>query len=137
MYDSGKIVTGLVIFGGLVTFPIWYNALTGKTGYVPKPKIVTEEKQCIEPKEYIRTRHKDLLKDWRESVVRNGIRTYVASNRKEYTMSLTRTCMKCHSNKLEEFCLQCHNYMAVTAKCWDCHAYPKGINLWESTEEGS
>ncbi len=126
MYDSGKIIAGLVIFGGLVTFPIWYNALTGKTGYVPKPKIVTEEKQCIEPKEYIRTRHKDLLKDWRESVVRKGIRTYVASNRKEYSMSLTRTCMKCHSNKLEEFCLQCHNYMAVTAKCWDCHAYSKG-----------
>jgi hypothetical protein len=38
MYDSGKIITGLVIFGGLVTFPIWYNALTGKTGYVPKPR---------------------------------------------------------------------------------------------------
>jgi hypothetical protein len=137
MYDSGKIITGLVIFGGLVTSPIWYNALTGKTGYVPKPKIVTEEKECVEPKKYIRTRHKDLLKDWRESVVRKGIRTYLASNRKEYTMSLTRTCMKCHSNKLEEFCLQCHNYMGVTAKCWDCHAYPKGTDLWKSIEGGS
>lgn len=127
MYDSGKIMAGLVIFGCLVTSPIWYNALTGKSGYIPKPKIVTDKKRCIEPKEYIRTRHKDLLEEWRESVVRKGIRTYVAGDKQRYTMSLTRTCMNCHSNKLEEFCLQCHNYVGVTNNCWDCHAYPKGI----------
>lgn len=131
MYDTGKIVTGLVIFGGLITFPLWYDALNGKTGYVPKPKIVTEEKRCIEPKEYIRTQHPNLLKDWRESVVRRGSRTYVAGDKKEYTMSLTRTCMKCHTTKLEEFCLQCHNYMGVVNNCWDCHEYPKGRDQWK------
>lgn len=131
MYDTGKIITGLAIFGGLVTFPLWYDALNGKTGYVPKPKIVTEEKRCIEPKEYIRTQHPNMLKDWRESVVRRGSRTYVASDKKEYTMSLTRTCMKCHTTKLEEFCLQCHNYMGVVNNCWDCHEYPKGRDQWK------
>lgn len=127
MYDSGKIIAGLVVFGCLATSPIWYNALTGKTGYIPKPKIVTEKKECIEPKEYIRTRHKDVLEDWMESVVRKGIRTYVAGDKKRYTMSLTRTCMNCHSNKLDEFCFQCHNYLGVRNDCWDCHAYPKGV----------
>lgn len=131
MYDTGKIITGLAIFGGLITFPLWYDALNGKTGYVPKPKIVTEEKRCIESKDYIRTQHPNLLKDWRESVVRRGSRTYVAGDKKEYTMSLTRTCMKCHTTKLEEFCLQCHNYMGVVNNCWDCHEYPKGRDQWK------
>ncbi len=25
MYDSGKIITGLIVFVLLITFPIWYN----------------------------------------------------------------------------------------------------------------
>jgi hypothetical protein len=39
-------------------------------------------------------------------------------------MSLTRTCLDCHSNKAE-FCDRCHTYMAVDPYCWDCHVEPK------------
>jgi len=129
MYDSDKIIVGILIFIILMTFPIWYNAFTGKTGYIPKPKIepkiLADKKQCIEPKDYIRVNHGDLLKDWRESVVRSNNRVYIASDKKRYNMSLTKTCMNCHSNKLDEFCNQCHNYMGVTNNCWDCHTYQK------------
>ena len=36
MYDSGKIITGLIIFVLFITFPIWYNHLDA--GEVPKPE---------------------------------------------------------------------------------------------------
>jgi len=126
MYDGKKIIPGLIIFLGLVTSPLWYNATSGKISYIPKPKIPAEKKECVEPKNYIRINHKNLLDDWKESVVRKGATTYLASNKKSYLMSLNRTCMNCHTDKTE-FCDQCHNYMGVTNKCWDCHMYPKEI----------
>ena len=124
MYDGKKIIPGLIIFLALVSYPFWHNAASGKMGYVPKPKIAADKKECVEPKNYIRVNHKNLLEDWKESVVRKGGRVYLASNKKTYTMSLNRTCMNCHTDKTE-FCDQCHNYMGVTNKCWDCHMYPK------------
>jgi len=126
MHDAGKIILGLIVFLSIVTYPVWHNAISGKMGYVPAPKAPAEKKQCIEPKAVIRVVHRDLLTDWRESVVRGGSRTYVAGDRKKYNMSLSRTCMNCHTDKTE-FCDQCHNYMGVAPRCWDCHTYPKGI----------
>jgi len=124
MYDAGKIISGLLIFVCLILFPSLYTAVSGKVGYVPKPKVIGEEKKCIESTPYMRTQHTDLLIEWRDSVVRRGLRTYTASEGKKYTMGLTETCMKCHSNKAE-FCDQCHNYAGVKPYCWDCHNYPK------------
>ncbi|MBS3920072.1 MAG: sulfate reduction electron transfer complex DsrMKJOP subunit DsrJ [Deltaproteobacteria bacterium] len=126
MYDGKKIIPGLILFLGIVTYPIWHNTVSGKIDYVPKPKIPADKKECVEPKALIRVNHKDLLDDWKMSVVRSGIRTYQASNKKIYTMSLTRTCMNCHQDR-KEFCDQCHNYMGVKNKCWDCHMYPKEL----------
>ena len=124
MYDADKIIPGLIIFLCLITFPIWYTMTTGKAGYVPEPEIVTEEKQCVESTPYMREKHMDLLEDWRESVVREGNRTYTASDGKEYEISLS-TCLSCHSNKIE-FCDQHHNYAGVEPSCWDCHIVPEG-----------
>ncbi len=126
MYDGKKIIPGLIIFLGLITSPFWYNAVSGKTDYIPKPKLPADKKECVAPKDIIRIVHKDLLEDWKESVVRKGGTTYLASNKKRYIMSLNRTCMSCHTDKVE-FCDQCHNYVGVTNKCWDCHIYPKQI----------
>jgi hypothetical protein len=91
---------------------------------MPKPKIPADKKECVESKDYIRVNHGSLLDDWKESVVRKGGYVYVAANRKTHTMSLNRTCMNCHRDKAE-FCDQCHDYIGVTNKCWDCHIYPK------------
>jgi hypothetical protein len=130
MYDGKKIIPGLIIFLALVSFPLWHNAGSGKMNYVPKPEISPEilkdKKECVEPKAYIRVNHKDLLEGWETSVVRNGMRTYRATNKKTYAMSLNRTCMNCHPDRTK-FCDQCHNYMGVTNKCWDCHLYPKEL----------
>ncbi len=124
MYDSGKIITGLIIFLGLITFPSWYNLVQGKASIAPELKIVTKEKKCIEATPYMRTNHMELITLWRDSVVRDGNRIYVNSDGKKYIMSLQNTCMKCHSNK-SEFCDRCHNYSAVTPNCWNCHIAPE------------
>jgi hypothetical protein len=121
MYDSPKVIAGIIIFLFLITSPIWYNMATGKASYVPQIKIDTNQTQCVESKEYMRENHMDLLDDWRMDVVRGESRTYKASDGKEYEKSLTNTCMSCHEERTE-FCVKCHDYAAVKQpKCWDCH----------------
>ncbi len=126
MYDGKKIIPGLIVFLGLVTSPLWYNAVSGKMSYIPKPEKPADKKECVEPTAFIRVNHKNLLEDWKESAVRKGVRIYTASNKKTYAMDLNRTCMSCHRDKTK-FCDQCHNYAGVTNKCWDCHIYPKEV----------
>jgi len=123
MYDADKFIPGLVIFLCIITLPIWYSLASGKAAYVPEPQIVTKEKRCIEAKEWMRENHMDLLDNWRESAVRQGNRTYVASDGQEYEMSITGTCLDCHPNK-SGFCDQCHDYVGVKPDCWDCHNLP-------------
>jgi len=127
MYDGGKIIAGLVIFLGLITFPVWSNIADGDADFVPQPKIITEATNCVAPVEYMRSSHMDILNEWRDLVVREGKRVYVAFDGKEHEMSLTNTCLDCHSNKAE-FCDQCHNYVGVKPYCWDCHNEPKESN---------
>lgn len=128
MYNAGKIIIGLIIFVGIVMFPFINNM--GKANAKPEPKVDTpaiqqmQVKQCVEPKSFMKAEHMQLLNDWRDSVVRDDNKIYVASDGKKYSMSLQNTCMHCHSNK-KEFCDKCHNYMAVKPYCWDCHIQPK------------
>ncbi|OIQ07923.1 hypothetical protein MTCOM_15860 [Moorella thermoacetica] len=126
--DARYIITGLVIFVGLMTFPFWSNA--GRAAPAPAPNLDTPairqlpSKQCIEATQYMRAYHMQLLNDWRTQVVRDGKEIYVASDGKQYTMSLENTCFQCHSNKAE-FCDQCHTYAGVEPDCWSCHIEPK------------
>ncbi|PJC74886.1 MAG: cytochrome C [Syntrophobacterales bacterium CG_4_8_14_3_um_filter_49_14] len=124
MYDTAKIVAGIISFLCLITFPIWYNVTGGKAEYVPDLKIVTQEKQCVESKGYMRNNHMQLLNEWRNTVVREGNRVYVASDGRKYDMSLSRTCLKCHVNKAD-FCDKCHNYVEVAPTCFNCHVVPE------------
>jgi hypothetical protein len=67
----------------------------------------------------------DLLNQWRNAVVRDGERDYVASSGEVFNMSLTETCLDCHENR-DAFCTRCHDYASVEPKCWDCHVDPRG-----------
>ncbi|MGE5236516.1 MAG: sulfate reduction electron transfer complex DsrMKJOP subunit DsrJ [Acidobacteriota bacterium] len=122
MRDRGKIITGLAIFVGVALLPFWSNV--SRAVVKPEPKIVTKEKACILPTQEMRDSHMELLNRWRNTVVRDGERTYVAADGKTIRMSLSATCMSCHPNK-KEFCDRCHNYLAVSPYCWECHVEPK------------
>jgi hypothetical protein len=129
MHDAWKIVTGLAVFGVLVTSPLWINALSTDPASIPTltgpPNGAT---QCVEDAAWMRASHMDLLNDWRDAVVRDGRRDYRSElTGATYDMSLSRTCMGCHSNK-DEFCDRCHTYMAVSPYCWDCHVEPREVS---------
>jgi hypothetical protein len=126
MYDASKIVAGLAVFVVLATSPLWYNALSTASSEAPVLQQPTNgSTECVEATEYMRANHMDLLDQWRDTVVREDVRTYTSKAGKDYTMSLSETCLDCHSNK-EQFCDACHTYSAVTPYCWDCHVIPEG-----------
>jgi len=121
MKDKKIIFTCLIVFVIIALFPFWYNR--GKAANAPDP-ILTEKakaaKMCVRSTDYMKAEHMQLLDYWRDSVVREGQRVYVNPDGKEYEMSLSNTCLDCHSNKAE-FCDKCHDYASVRPYCWDCH----------------
>ncbi|MEE4261363.1 MAG: sulfate reduction electron transfer complex DsrMKJOP subunit DsrJ [Desulfobacteraceae bacterium] len=121
MKDKKFIISGVIIFLIIATFPFWYNQ--GKAAPAPELVLTARAKAaqvCVRSTDFMRAEHMQLLDVWRESVVRQGDRTYVSPGGKEYNMSLSNTCLDCHSNKAE-FCDRCHNYASVRPYCWDCH----------------
>lgn len=121
LYNKNVVIAGLIILAVLATFPFWYNH--GKAAPAPKPELTEKAKaakECIRSTAYMKTEHMQLLDVWRDTVVRDGIRTYVNEAGKEFDMSLSNTCLDCHSNK-EKFCDVCHDYASVDPYCWDCH----------------
>ncbi len=127
MNDRKKIIAGLAIFILLVTFPFWSNF--GKK--ISSPELdftqkVKDAKQCVMPNDIMASEHMHLLDSWRHSVVRNAKRVFINNVGVEYEMSISNTCLDCHSNK-SDFCDKCHSYASVDPYCWDCHIDdPKG-----------
>ena len=126
MRDQALIYGGLLAFLGLITFPISYNLMAGKTSKAPELKLPVVEKQCVAPLSYMKESHMKLLLTWRDDLVRRNIRTFTAFDGRSYPISLSGTCLgKCHASKAE-FCDRCHNYVGEqTPYCMECHVDPK------------
>ena len=127
MKDKKKILAGLVVLIAAFTFPFWYNL--GKAAPAPELELTEKAKAaktCIMPTAFMKAEHMQLLDVWRHNVTRNGERMFVNAEGKLFNMSLSNTCLDCHSNK-EKFCDRCHDYASVRPYCWDCHIdNPKG-----------
>jgi len=127
MKDKKKILAGLAVFIAAITFPFWYNM--GKAAPAPEVELTAKAKAakvCVMPTAYMKANHMQLLDVWRHNVVRNGERAFVNAEGQLFNMSLSNTCLDCHSNKAQ-FCDRCHNYASVRPYCWDCHIdNPKG-----------
>ena len=131
MHDKAKVLTGIGIFFVVVLFPVWFSIAGGGAGEMPDEAVkaaVEEAKKhvdaCVEDAAYMRASHMDLLNRWRNEVVRDGEREYVAPSGGKHEKSLTRTCLGCHTSKVE-FCDKCHDYVGVVPNCWECHNYPE------------
>jgi hypothetical protein len=135
MADAGKIVVGLGVFVGLVTAPAWWG-LGGGRGGPPELPRPANAKQCVEPTAFMRSRHMELLDGWRDAVVRDGDRVYVASDGQRHEMSLTGTCLRCHEEQ-DKFCDRCHAYAGVQTFCWDCHQRKRKAALSARLERGA
>lgn len=126
MNDKTKIYLGLAVFLGVILFPVWYRsgAAANPPDIVIRTKSVPGRNRCVMPVEYMRSSHMNLLKEWRETVVRTGDRDYASPDARHFRRSLTDTCLDCHSNK-SAFCDRCHNYVAARPDCWNCHVAPR------------
>jgi hypothetical protein len=95
MYDSGKVITGLVIALVILTFPIWWN-FGASPPPAPEPIISAKAQaagQCVLPARYMKTSHMQILDDWRNLVVRDGIR-YTVVEEKEGGKRIEMTVIK-------------------------------------------
>lgn len=70
--------------------------------------------------DYMLKNHMEILHQWKVQVVRDGNRTLVTPDGREFEMSLQNTCLDCHSN-YDEFCEKCHDANGVDPNCWTCH----------------
>jgi hypothetical protein len=124
MYHAKYIIPALIVFLAVVTFPFWAK---GKTPYAVDLKLPQGQTACIEATETMRTSHMQILDHWRDKVIREGEHIYTNAKGEKIAMSLTNTCMNCHSDK-EKFCDKCHNSVGVAPYCWNCHlTTPKGV----------
>ena len=122
MNDTKKIYTGFVIFLILVISPFIFRVF-GSPGSRPQVELPTDQQKCVESKEFMAGSHMQLLDEWRDAAVRENTRVYVASDDTRHTMSLTNTCLGCHTSR-QNFCDKCHDYVGVDPYCWDCHMDP-------------
>lgn len=125
MYNKRYIIPGIVIFILLFSFPFWFN-VTSEPFVRPAVLLPTDEKECIEPVAYMQSEHMRILDMWRDAALREGKRTYTATNGKVWEASLQNTCMRCHTS-MAQFCDTCHAANSVTPYCWDCHIAPETV----------
>jgi hypothetical protein len=128
MADRVKITLGVAAFLVVATLPVWNRIFAAGTAAAPDlevPDLPPGEFRCIEPTEYMAANHMELLNRWRNDLVREGITTYTSSTGEVWDISLTGTCLSCHTSK-ENFCTRCHDYADVEPTCWDCHVGPGG-----------
>ena len=102
---------------------------TGVGDFVVDSSKAATVDSCVEPTEYMRRNHMEVIKHQRDTTVYGGIRS---------TKHSLLGCVGCHAghdqnnqpieiNANGQFCAACHDYAAVKVNCFDCHAtIPKG-----------
>ena len=125
MSSKAKIIAVVAVLLAIALFPVWRSL--GSAREMTPPKLDTPKgEECVEDAEYMIGNHMDLLNTWRDQVVREGGQEYTSSSfHKTYVMSLTGTCLECHTSS-EKFCDRCHEYADVEPTCWNCHVETKG-----------
>jgi len=129
MGDRGKILLGLAIFVILVTFPFWGRIAAAGEPHPGRSELVypdpSKATACVEDSAWMTANHMNLLNEWRDQAVREGITEYQSTSGRTWTIGLTATCLDCHDNR-DDFCTRCHDYSDVAPTCWECHTTPGG-----------
>ncbi len=142
--DMPLIVLGLLVFVALMLGATMANRGLGTFRKKPVLELPKNEKSCVRSVEFMRENHMKLLNDWRDQVVRDGVRKEKIPRRdakgkilkdaggktvyQTIERSLTKTCLRCHDNP-KTFCDSCHLYAGVIRPggnivCFDCHIVP-------------
>ena len=109
-------------------------AAIGANADVPKPKLIHGEGECVEPADIMKKNHMEFILHQRDETVQQGIRTSKHS---------FKQCISCHAVKDDNgefvhvddsrhFCVTCHEYVAVSVDCFQCHAdTPRATDIHE------
>jgi hypothetical protein len=136
LYNGRYILPALGAFLIAVTFPVWHGMAARDAGFKSPPNPKGE--RCIEPKGFMRAQHMRLLGRWRDEVVREDSRVYIAKDGHAWEKSL-KTCVACHghtdaqgkSTTAAAACNECHSYVNAKLDCWNCHhdSAAEGVKL--------
>ncbi len=119
---KGKFGLGLVMALCLILFAGFGAAHAGE-GIEGSSKAAKLD-ACVEPTDYMRRNHFELIKHQRDITVHEGVRAT------DYSLA---GCVDCHVRKDAqgqhvpvnapgEFCSGCHQYTGATLDCFTCHA---------------
>lgn len=122
MQSSSGILRAVVL---ILTcgLPLYSTLLYSDSAVTPGSKAATME-NCIAPTTEIRRNHMDHLQHDRIKVVQQGVRSV------KYSLA---ECVDCHAEKDDkggyhpinaegQFCSGCHQYVAVSLTCFQCHS---------------
>ena len=117
MIHRPTLLAIIIVFVGILSASAFAGA--------PKPDIPKGKgDHCVEPTEYMRRNHMEVILHQRDKTVHKGIRT------KKHSL---KECIDCHAVydangqavsylNPKHFCVQCHQYASVSIDCFDCHA---------------
>ena len=121
---ANAVVTGSLVSIGLAGALYALAAQAAGDSYVVPGSKAAGLESCVEPTEFMRRNHMEVIKHQRDETVHQGIRS---------TKHSLAGCIECHvshgSDNLPvpvdaegQFCQSCHAFAAVGLNCFDCHA---------------
>ena len=121
---ANAVVRGSLISIGLAGALCALAVQAAGDSYVVPGSKAAQLKSCVEPTEFMRRNHMELIKHQRDETVHNGIRS---------TKHSLAGCIDCHVSYGSDnqpvpvdaegqFCSACHDFAAVGLNCFDCHA---------------
>jgi len=123
------ITGGIIALGLLWTLAARADLAGEAHRYVKPASQAAGLTHCVEPTNFMRRNHMELIKHQRDATVHSGIRS---------TKHSLAGCINCHVsvdpqgkalpiNGRDQFCGACHAFSAVDVNCFGCHAsVPKG-----------
>jgi len=120
---ANAVVRGSLISVGLAGVLCASAVQAAGESYVVPGSQAAQLDSCVEPTEFMRRNHMEVIKHQRDETVHNGIRS---------TKHSLAGCIECHVSSSSgegpvpvnadgQFCRACHEYAAVGMNCFGCH----------------
>jgi hypothetical protein len=121
---ANAVVKGSLISVGLAGVLCALAVQAAGESYVVPGSKAAQLESCVEPTDFMRRNHMEVIKHQRDETVHNGIRS---------TKHSLAGCIECHASYQGgttpvpvddegQFCIACHEFAAVGMNCFGCHS---------------
>ena len=136
---ANALLRGSFISLGLAGALLALAVQAAGNNFVVTGSRAANEKSCVEPTDFMRRYHMEVIKHQRDETVHGGIRS---------TKHSLAGCIACHgakgptgeplpANDEKQFCGACHDFAAVRLNCFDCHATVPTARMAPLSNSGS